>query len=57
MTSTSSELQRRRLDAVKAWTAFVEHGAQPEDPYLLDAEVVAANRDAWIEEWTEIVLR
>jgi thiamine transport system substrate-binding protein len=37
--------------------AFVEHGAQPEDPYLLDAEVVAANRDAWIEEWTEIVLR
>jgi thiamine transport system substrate-binding protein len=36
---------------------FVEHGAQPEDPYLLDAEVVAANRDAWIEEWTEIVLR
>ena len=36
---------------------FVEHGAQPEDPYLLDADVVAANRDAWIEEWTEIVLR
>lgn len=36
---------------------FVEHGAQPQDPYLLDADVVAANRDAWIEEWTEIVLR
>jgi thiamine transport system substrate-binding protein len=36
---------------------FVEHGAQPEDPYLLDAELVAQNRDAWIEEWTEIVLR
>lgn len=36
---------------------FVEHGAQPSDPYLLDAEVVAENRDAWIEEWTEIVLR
>lgn len=36
---------------------FVEHGVQPQDPYLLDAEVVAANRDAWIEEWTEIVLR
>lgn len=36
---------------------FVEHGAAPEDPYLLDADVVAANRDAWIEEWTEIVLR
>ena len=36
---------------------FVEHGPRPEDPYLLEAEVVAANRDAWIEEWTEIVLR
>jgi len=36
---------------------FVEHGAQPQDPYLLDADVVAENRDAWIEEWTEIVLR
>ena len=23
----------------------------------LDPETVAANRDAWIEEWTEIVLR
>lgn len=36
---------------------FVEHGAQPDEPYLLDPETVAANRDAWIEEWTEIVLR
>jgi hypothetical protein len=26
MTGTPSELQRRRLDAVRAWTAFVEHG-------------------------------
>ena len=37
--------------------AFVEHGAQPADPYLLDAASVAANRDAWIAEWTDIVLR
>ncbi len=36
---------------------FVEHGAQPADPYLLDAETVAANRDDWIAEWTDIVLR
>lgn len=36
---------------------FVEHGAQPADPYLLDAATVAANRDAWIAEWTDIVLR
>lgn len=26
MTSSSGELHRRRLDAVRAWTAFVEHG-------------------------------
>lgn len=36
---------------------FVEHGVQPEAPYLLDADAVAAGRDAWIEEWTDIVLR
>lgn len=36
---------------------FVEHGAQPADPYLLDAATVAANRDRWIAEWTDIVLR
>lgn len=36
---------------------FVEHGAQPADPYLLDPEVVAERRDDWIAEWAEIVLR
>lgn len=36
---------------------FVEYGAQPEDPYLVDADTVAEHRDDWIEEWTEIVLR
>ncbi len=36
---------------------FVEYGVQPDDPYLLDAATVADNRDAWIDEWTEIVLR
>jgi thiamine transport system substrate-binding protein len=36
---------------------FVEHGVQPESPYLLDADRVAEMRDQWIEEWTEIVLR
>ncbi len=36
---------------------FVEYGAVATDPYLLDADVVAEHRDAWIEEWTEIVLR
>lgn len=36
---------------------FVQYGATAEDPYLVDADVVADNRDDWIEEWTEIVLR
>ena len=36
---------------------FVRYGAQPEDPYLLDADTVAEQRDDWIEEWTELVLR
>jgi thiamine transport system substrate-binding protein len=36
---------------------FVAHGPRPSDPYLLEPDVVAANRDGWIEEWTEIVLR
>lgn len=36
---------------------FVQYGATAEDPYLVDAEVVAENRDDWIQRWTEIVLR
>lgn len=36
---------------------FVQYGAEAEDPYLVDADVVADNRDDWIEEWTDIVLR
>ncbi len=36
---------------------FVAYGAQPEDPFLLEADLVAANRDDWIAEWTELVLR
>lgn len=36
---------------------FVEHGARAADPYLLPSEVVADNRDDWVEEWSDIVLR
>ncbi len=36
---------------------FVEHAEVVENPLGLDPEVIAANRDQWIEEWTEIVLR
>ncbi len=36
---------------------FVEHAVIAESPLSLDPAVIAANRDRWIEEWTEIVLR
>ena len=36
---------------------FILHAELPSTPRLLDPEVVAANRDAWIREWNEIVLR
>ena len=36
---------------------FVEHGTRATDPYLLPSEVVADNRDDWVEEWSDIALR
>ncbi|MDH3538522.1 MAG: thiamine ABC transporter substrate-binding protein [Acidimicrobiia bacterium] len=36
---------------------FTEHAVIVEDPLALDPSVIAANRDRWIAEWTEIVLR
>jgi thiamine transport system substrate-binding protein len=36
---------------------FVEYAAIPENPAMLDAAAIDANRDAWIEAWTETVLR
>ncbi len=29
----------------------------PDDPVTMDPAIIAANRDRWIEEWTQIVLR
>lgn len=36
---------------------FREHTAAPVDPVTLDPATIAANRDRWIEEWTQAVLR
>ena len=36
---------------------FRELTAAPIDPLTLDPAIIAANRDRWIEEWTQIVLR
>ena len=36
---------------------FVEHAVVAEDPLSLSPDVIAANRQQWIAEWTDIVLR
>jgi thiamine transport system substrate-binding protein len=36
---------------------FLDHAATVEAPLSIDPDVIAANRDRWIAEWTEIVLR
>ena len=36
---------------------FVEHTVIPETPATLDPQLIEDNRNRWIEEWTEIVLR
>ena len=45
------------LPQVELPLVFREHTAAPIDPVTLDPAVVAANRDRWIEEWTQTVLR
>lgn len=37
-------------------SAFAEHAVQPESPLTLPPEAIDANRDRWIDEWTQIVL-
>lgn len=36
---------------------FVEHAARPDDVLELPAEEIGANRERWIDEWTDVVLR
>jgi thiamine transport system substrate-binding protein len=35
---------------------FLEHAAQVAAPVELDAALIAANRDRWVQEWTDVVL-
>ncbi len=37
--------------------AFLQHGLVPAAPLALDPAVIDAGREAWISEWTDIVLR
>jgi thiamine transport system substrate-binding protein len=36
---------------------FVEYLAIPDKPSFVDAQAIADNRETWIQEWTEAVLR
>ena len=36
---------------------FTDFAVVPDSPATLDPELIAANRERWIESWTEIVLR
>ncbi len=37
--------------------AFTQYLAVPEQPAILDPEEITANREIWIDAWTETVLR
>ncbi len=36
---------------------FVEHAAQVSEPLTMDPARIAENRERWLEEWTDVVLR
>jgi thiamine transport system substrate-binding protein len=36
---------------------FEEYAAVPEQPVIMDVEEIDTNRERWIQEWTETVLR
>ncbi len=45
------------VDGVELPPAWEEHAEQPASPYRLDPDEIAANREAWLEEWRDIVTR
>jgi thiamine transport system substrate-binding protein len=45
------------LPEVELPLVFREHTAAPVDPVTLDPATIARNRERWIEEWTQTVLR
>jgi thiamine transport system substrate-binding protein len=45
------------VESVALPEVFERFAVVPDDPYMLDAETIAAGRDTWIDEWTDTVLR
>ncbi len=44
-------------EGVELPPAFVEHALVPDDPLGLPSDEIDENRDRWVDEWTEIVVR
>ncbi|MGZ5405205.1 MAG: thiamine ABC transporter substrate-binding protein, partial [Nocardioides sp.] len=42
-------------DGIELPPAWVAHAEQPTDPVVLDPAGIADNRDAWLEQWREVV--
>jgi thiamine transport system substrate-binding protein len=45
------------VDGVELPPDWARHAEQPESPYRLDPAEIAQNRQAWLEEWRDIVTR
>ena len=45
------------VDGVELPAAWEKHAEQPASPYTLDPTEIAENREAWLEEWRDIVTR
>ena len=45
------------VDGVGLPPAWEKHAEQPKSPYRLDPAEIADNREAWLEEWRDIVTR
>ena len=43
--------------AVELPEVFTRFAATPTDPYTVEPDLIAANREQWQDEWTETVLR
>ncbi|MBT8215487.1 MAG: thiamine ABC transporter substrate-binding protein [Acidimicrobiia bacterium] len=45
------------LESAQLPQVFIDHAVVAREPRSIDPAEIAANRDRWIDEWTEIVLR
>jgi thiamine transport system substrate-binding protein len=37
--------------------AFVKYAQAPEQPAVLDPDMIAVKRDSWIQAWTKVVMK